>query len=216
MVAPLSRPSSVDLLIDQMRTAIVAGVLRPGADLNATHLSEAFGVSHIPIREALRALEREGLVTLRSQKKARVAEIHGSDVTDVYRLRILLEGEVIERAAARYIDADLEEIERLYESMGSTNSDADLAAHDAFHRALVAPEATLWEIRVLNILWNASERHLRVLFAAFEPGDAHYEHQHLLDCARRRDGEGLRTALTGHLRKGESLLMDRAAPYQQG
>ncbi|MDT0307325.1 GntR family transcriptional regulator [Streptomyces sp. DSM 44917] len=209
----LRRASVVDQLLDELRRSIITGALRPGQELAATRLAEEFDVSHIPVREALRSLANEGLVTLHSQRKARVAGIDVADVENVYRLRILIEGDLIERAASRYTDTHLAAFRELYERMGSTSSDEDLRTHDAFHRAMIEPAASVWDNRILDVLWNASERHLRILFAAFEPGDAQYEHDQLLGRALDRDGPGLREALTTHLERGLRLLSERARAY---
>jgi DNA-binding GntR family transcriptional regulator len=205
----LNRPTTTDLVLEQLRHDIVTGALPPGGEIKATLVASQLGVSHIPVREALRALANEGLVTLRAQQRARVATIAVEDVQDVYHLRILLEGDLVERAAPQYSDAQLEQLSELFRRMGSTGSTEDLETHDAFHRLLVEPAASEWDMRVLRMLWTASERHLRFLFAAFRPGDAQYEHDVLLQAAQRRDGPALRAALVAHLEKGLVLLRAR-------
>lgn len=203
---PLKRRSAVDLVLTELRRAIVHGALRPGQEVVATQLAADMDVSHIPVREALRVLANEGLISLRSQRKALVAPIDIGNLRDTYRLRILVEGDLIERAAPLYTDEDLTRINELFGGIGSDDSEADLDVHGQFHRALVLPAASEWDLRVLQMLWVASERYLRLLFANFAPGDAQHEHDQLLEAASRRDGPALREALSGHLNRGIEIL----------
>ncbi len=212
---PLHRPSAVDLVIDELRREIISGALQPRQELAATRLAQQFEVSHIPVREALRALANEGLVTLHSQRAARVVGIKVSDVEEVYRLRILIEGDLVERAAPQYSDEQISTLEERFSRLRSSSSDESLGIHDAFHQALIQPSATPWDMRVLEPLWSASERHLRVLFAAFEAGDAQHEHDSLLGHAASRNGPELRRALTAHLERGLNLLSAKAHEYVQ-
>ncbi|GAB3976759.1 GntR family transcriptional regulator [Actinoallomurus acanthiterrae] len=203
---PVKRASAVDLVLSELRRAIVHGALAPGQEIIATQLAADMGVSHIPVREALRVLANEGLVSLRSQRKAMVAMIDIQDLRDIYRLRILIEGDLAERSAPLYTDEDLSTIRDLFDHLGSDDTEGDLDVHGRFHRALVLPAASEWDLRILQTLWVASERHLRLLFANFNPGDAQYEHDQLLSAATRRDGPVLREALRRHLSRGIEIL----------
>src|SRR5829696_9051732 len=83
-------PSNVDLALDAIREAIVAGRLRPGERIKEIPLSEQLGFLRAPVRDALRLLERDGLVTLVPNRGAIVPELRAVDVLEVYALRASL------------------------------------------------------------------------------------------------------------------------------
>src|SRR5262245_16150532 len=83
-------PSNVDLALDAIRDAIVAGRLRPGERIKEIPLAEELGFSRAPVRDALRLLERDGLVTLVPNRGALVPALHAVDVLEVYALRASL------------------------------------------------------------------------------------------------------------------------------
>ncbi len=94
--------------------AILSGVLGPGARLRQEELAEVFGTSRIPVREALRALEYEGLVSSEPHRGFTVTALDADDVEEVYALRILLESEAVRLALPLLTDEDLEELEVLF------------------------------------------------------------------------------------------------------
>ena len=98
-----SEPRSESLLED-LREAILTGRYGPGAHLVQDDLAAAFGVSRIPLREALRRLEGEGLVVISPNRGAVVRSLAPKDVVDLYDLRIALESLAVRRAAERYAD----------------------------------------------------------------------------------------------------------------
>jgi len=98
--ARLRRESSADLVAAHIRQAIIAGDLRPGERLRQDDLADDLGVSRIPVREAIIALDREGWLRLESNRGAYVAALEADDVHDHYELRGLVLGLVARRATA--------------------------------------------------------------------------------------------------------------------
>ena len=121
----------------ELRRDLLAGVLRPGADLSQVALAARFGVSRIPIRDALRILAGEGLVEIALNRGARAISLSPDEVREIYDLRILLECDCLRRAAGRISPAALREIERV-----RLKSDLDAAGPDwaqgdwEFHRSI--------------------------------------------------------------------------------
>ena len=103
-----------ELVLASVRKAILSGVLGPGARLRQEELAEVFGTSRIPVREALRALEYEGLVTSEPHRGFTVTALDADDVEEVYDLRILLESEAVRLALPLLTDEDLEDLEVLF------------------------------------------------------------------------------------------------------
>src|SRR5947209_5967811 len=100
-----------ELVLASVRDAILAGVLDPGARLRQEELAELFGTSRIPVREALRALEYEGLVRSEPHRGFTVTSLDADDVEEVYDLRIVLESHAIRLAVPLLTDEDLVELE---------------------------------------------------------------------------------------------------------
>jgi DNA-binding GntR family transcriptional regulator len=126
-----------ELVLASVRDAILAGVLDPGARLRQEELAEVFGTSRIPVREALRALEYEGLVRSEPHRGFTVTSLDADDVDEVYDLRIVLESHALKLAIPLLTDEDLSELEALYPEMsGASTPDAQLAARERFYLRL--------------------------------------------------------------------------------
>jgi DNA-binding GntR family transcriptional regulator len=126
-----------ELVLASVRDAILAGVLDPGARLRQEELAEVFGTSRIPVREALRALEYEGLVRSEPHRGFTVTSLDADDVDEVYDLRIVLESHALKLAIPLLTDEDLSELESLYAEMTSAATpDAQLAARERFYLRL--------------------------------------------------------------------------------
>ena len=104
-------PTAQDRAAATLRTAILDGELRPGRRVNQEAWAERAGVSLIPLREALRALAGEGLVTYRPRRGYAVTELDLDELEEVYRLRRLLESDALRRGVGRATDADLRALE---------------------------------------------------------------------------------------------------------
>src|SRR5438270_7081364 len=108
----IQRVSLVDNVTERLRSALLTGQIQPGERIRVTSLEKRFGVSHIPIREALRRLEVEGLVVTLPQRAAVAAGVALDDLTGIYDLRRIIEGHVARRAVEQMTDEDLERVDR--------------------------------------------------------------------------------------------------------
>lgn len=97
--------SLTERVVDQIRTAITSGGYAPGDRLTETALSREFGVSRVPIREALRTLESEGFVVLRPFAGAAVASLDRAEVSDLFAVREVIETRIFRRCAERFAAA---------------------------------------------------------------------------------------------------------------
>ncbi|MFC4526734.1 GntR family transcriptional regulator [Dyella halodurans] len=123
----------------ELRGELMAGVLRPGTDLSQVELAQRFGVSRIPIRDALRILAGEGLVEIEANRGARAISLTPDEVREIYDLRTLLECDCLRRAAAAMTPAALEEIERVrlksdLDAVGAEWADGDWAFHRTIYQ----------------------------------------------------------------------------------
>src|SRR5262245_15752284 len=95
-----------------LRAEILSGGTKPGTLLRQEDLAARFAMSRIPVRDALRLLEAEGLVTISTNRGAQVIELSRDEVAEIYHLRLLLECDCLKHAIARMSEADLDTIER--------------------------------------------------------------------------------------------------------
>ena len=198
---------------ERLRRLILDGQLVPGTTLRLSPLAASLGVSVMPVREALRRLEAEGLVVLTPRRGATVAELSVEDAEETYALRVALESLCAGRAAERLTDADIVELERLFERMESAEKSADLGAFidadHAFHSYLYAVSGRSRLTRMISELQDRSRRYLPSLYEAWQmvedPLDAH---RPLLAAIQARDAARVEALTREHMKQaGDRLLL---------
>ena len=146
-----------------LHDAIIVGALRPGERLPIGDLAEAMHLSQMPIREALRRLDADGLVENIPHRGASVATLTVEDLLEVYDARLLLELPAIEGAAARFTADDEREaaasLDRLEEATERGERTQALIAHTAFHHGLYRASGSRWLPRLISPLWDNAERY---------------------------------------------------------
>lgn len=209
----IQRRSLAEEVSDRLRHDILSGVFQPGERLVVQMLERRYGVSHIPIREALRSLEAESLVTSRRGSGAVVAGVGIEELHDLYELRRLVEEHVLRRAILHYDREVLHDAARQFEHLhGLVPTHGDNAwwhAHRDFHWTLLQPGLTPWTDRVLRLIWQSVERYQRLYTLVF--GDVHIadvEHQHILDVARQGDADALVQRWIDHLNEKEARVAE--------
>jgi DNA-binding GntR family transcriptional regulator len=211
-VRPVARMSVTDSVFQEIRRSILSGDLRPGEEFSQRKLAESLDVSFIPVREALRRLEGQGLVVNGQGKSSRVAPLSHDDLHGIYRLRRQLEPEIASRACALLSPAELDRLVDVAHSFADEEANVDdvYEAHHEFHRALLAPAATAWDLSTLETLWRAAERYIRLAFSARD--DDPHEHRNrsqahgeLVDAYRSQDPELVQAATLAHLDHNESI-----------
>ena len=203
----------------ELRRSILSGALEPGREFSLRELAEMLQVSIIPVREALRGLESEGLVVTRPGRSALVAPLDLDELQGIYRLRRRLEPEIAQRSCRLLADAELDRLELQAAEFGieyrTMNEIYD--SHHAFHLALLAPAATSWDIRILSTLWRAAERYVRIGWGRLDPDpDEHVRrkqhHVELVSAFRQRDPEIAAGAVYQHLSRNEQTALLALGP----
>ena len=192
---PVNRGLGVDIA-ERLRSAILNGYFGPGERLPEEHLAKTMGVSRGPVREALGKLEHEGLIVIRRNRGAFVAQLSSEDLDEVYTLRVAIERLAVERCVANATDAELDElqgiVDRISELMevgiGAQDAAAlDLQFHDIVyrtgkHRRLYDTWATLRpQIHILLLNRNVAHEDFRELAVP--------AHQEIIDAIRSRNVE---------------------------
>ena len=106
----------VDGITERLRRAIITGTIRPGERIRVAELERKFGVSHIPIREALRRLQSEGFVEISPRRTTIAAGVDLADLANIYDLRRIIEIEIGRRALSRMTKSDIDAVRRALES----------------------------------------------------------------------------------------------------
>jgi DNA-binding GntR family transcriptional regulator len=178
-------------------------------------LEKSFGVSHIPIREAVRRLETEGLIITLPQRAAVAAGVDLDDLSGLYDLRRIIECEVVRRSVESMTAEQVEGVRAALEALEAVAQDHDSPRfwelHRDFHWALLEPGATAWIQRALDQLWLASQRYVR-LFVSETVGDAMRDHRELLACCEERDGARAAELLGRHLDRTELAVRQAFVP----
>lgn len=209
------KASAVDLVLHEIRRAILSGELPPGRPFTVPTLTEQLGVSHVPVREALRQLEAQGLIVLSPSRSAIVTPLDPADLQAIYRLRMTVEPDLAARSAAGRPDARIEALDRMVRAtFDQVLDEVFWELHREFHAALIEPAASEWDRRLLLPLWDASERYTRLVFdpvdapESFAARRAH-AHDELVDAARSRDPERVRAAVHEHLQNNVDTMLAR-------
>ena len=215
----------VDQVTSEIRRSILSGALRPGQELSLRELAARLGVSTIPVREALRRLEGQGLLTGSAgpsgRRSVRVAPLDAEDLHGIYRLRLALEPEIAGRACLLVSDADLDALAAVAGSFGDEQVGVDemYQAHHDLHLRLLAPAATTWDLRTLETLWHAGQRYVRLAFGARDDRrDEHERREHahleLIEGYRTRSPGQVRSLVRRHLEDNEAIAREAIAPVR--
>lgn len=179
-----------------VRARILRHEYLPGQTLNQGALAQELGISTTPLREALRRLESEDLVELRSHSDARVTELTAEAARDLLELRHALDPYAVALAAERRTKADIARMRDTQAGMPALPDEpslAQLVAHRRFHQALYTASHNDALIRSLDGLWDKSDRYrilgLQVRRDQAERDERTREHQLILDAVIAGDSD---------------------------
>ena len=195
-----------------LHDAIVAGHLAPGERLPIEELGVALGMSAMPIREALRRLDAAGLVENVPHRGGRVTQLSIPDLGEVYDARLALEPLAVRRAAEHFTDAQAQHATarlRTLNGLEDDNSPETWAAHTAFHFALYDAAGSSWLLRLIQPLWETSQRYRLAIPAVARKLDTRRaEHEMILRACIDHDIEGAARALYSHLATTANLVAE--------
>ena len=192
---------------------IMEGVFKPGEKIQEQDLCERFGVSRTPLREALRVLAAEGLLTLTPNRGARIALSTVEEIEELYPLIGALEGLAGELACARITDAEIDRIEKLHETMLAHYKRGEFVAskkvnkeiHDAIFEAAGNASLTL-QYRNLMIRTHSIRYFVRKSPERWR--QAIDDHEQIISALRARDGARLGQTLREHLQHKVGMIKE--------
>jgi DNA-binding GntR family transcriptional regulator len=190
---------------ERLRQQIFARALEPGNWIDEQKLCLEFGISRTPLREALKVLAVEGLVTMKVRRGAYVTERSAEDVTQVYHLLGLLESDAAAEVAQRASTADLAELRALHERLErqSRQREAFFASNEAFHLRLLAIAGNRWRAQIVADLRKVMKlnRH-HSLFRRGRLADSLAEHRQIMQALERHDAKAAQALMRGHFENG--------------
>lgn len=198
----------------RLRTDILSGMFPSGQKIGQQALASRYGVSRIPLREALTELQAEGLVRHVPNRGFFVTEMSTADMAEVYRLRELLEAEAISAACHNLSDAALERIaglaEQVQAGLESEDTEATARANREFHFAVFDAAGMPRLSRILTSLWDATEAYRGLYF--LDPDNHDHivaEHATLLSALRHRDPDAAVAAQAEHRARSLAQVSSR-------
>ncbi len=201
-----------DVVFKTLRKAILTGELKPGERLMEIHLADKLGVSRTPIREAMRKLELEGLVTMIPRRGAEVAQITEKSLKDVLEVRRALDALSVELACDRISDMEKEDLREAcdaFERATKTKevaviAKADVALHDIIIKAT-------GNIRLLQMANNLAEQMYRYRFEYIKEEKQHSrlieEHRLIYDSIVANDKEAAVKVIKSHIDNQEQSII---------
>ncbi|MBA2516403.1 MAG: GntR family transcriptional regulator [Solirubrobacterales bacterium] len=194
------RRTASDEVADTLRDAITMGQFEDGEELNQVELAKHFGVSRVPVREALRRLQAEGLVSAEAHRRVVVPGLNRDRISEIFEVRALLESYLLGRSAP-HLDAErLASLRAICDSMDKARGrDAWLARNHDFHRGLLAPADGPLTVAIVERLSHQVERYLRRTGGVHRPKEAGPEHRAVLDALEDGDVERASKVLRDHI-----------------
>lgn len=181
------------------------GRLSPGDRLRETDLAARFGVSRTPVREAIRQLEADGLVTHLPRIGATVRKLDYSEVMELYEMRSVLECTAARMAARAASDVEIAEIAAISDELAKAGKGIEASRlNRQFHRALLEAAKNRFLIKSMLALQKAMLILGRTTLADEERFEnAIAEHTAILDALRARDGDAAQIAMHAHITAGQ-------------
>jgi len=209
-----AKGSLVESISRDLREQILAGRLAPGKRISQLSIAEHYGVSRLPVREALRALSSEGLVVMQSARGARVAPLDGTDLQEIFLMRERLEPMAFALAVPRVSETDIDQAADLLKTMEGLGAGEtewlrlDRQFHTMWYEHTKMPRL----IRTIDQLWDVAQRYRAVFSMTPGAGSiSDLEHWLMLEAIRRRSPADAEALLEVHLRHVRSTLEASAA-----
>lgn len=204
-IVVLQRPTTItDALVDDLRVEILTGRLAPGEHLHQSQLAARYGVSRIPLRDALARLHSDGLVSIDQRRNTRVAKLDANDVREIYDIRLALEPMAARRAVELIDDAQALHLVQLCETMDHHAHDPLLgqrsrrAFYDEFYQLSGSP-------RIHAVIMRMRDEVTRYHLTA--RNESEHAHATLRRCIIERDADEVERMTEKHLSQARDDLI---------
>ena len=203
----LQLPSTAlyEQVAERLRARIMAHTLTPGSWIDEQTLAAEYGISRTPLREAIKVLAAEGLVTMKLRRGAYVTEVSERDLAEVFHLLSLLECDAVGVVASQATDAQLADLVKLHERLEASVGDADafFAANERFHTELLDIAGNRWRNQMVADLRKVMKlnRHNSLLKTG-RVTESLQEHRDLMAALAARDAVRTRQCMQDHFKNG--------------
>lgn len=188
-----------------MRERIFSHQLSPGSWIDELKLAEQYGISRTPLREALKVLATEGLVTMKVRRGAYVTEVSDADLADVYHLLALLESDAAGAVAEKATQAEIEELQELHDQLEKSVSNRDrfFELNEAFHTRLLKIANNRWRDQMVADLRKVMKlnRHNSLLKSG-RLAESLAEHRAIMQALAMRDAGETIQRMREHFKNG--------------
>ncbi|MCZ4344065.1 GntR family transcriptional regulator [Sphingomonadaceae bacterium G21617-S1] len=196
---------------------ILSGELRPGSRIRQEELAARFGTSRIPVREALRRLEMNGLITLKANSGAWVAKLDLGECIEVYKIREQIEPLALAESVKRISEEEISALEKLVCAMEESHDvDEFLQLDRDFHLRSYQPAEMMELYGLILRFWNRTQQYRRAFTSFIDMSGRqviNYEHRLILEGIKRRDADGASQLLQGHIRRTRLSLAENPAIF---
>lgn len=203
---PIGPTGRVNVL-ERLRREIYEGVREPGSKVVQTDVAREYGVSATPVREAMRDLVNEGLLTAEPHRAARVRALDPAEAVDINELRLVLEPYAASIAALHISTAEIDELVRLNESMTDATGGDWVELNHRFHMVIIEATRNPTLVAMLTNLRLVSRFYFSAALRADggDYGKRNRQHDELIDQLRRRNTDGAAATTRGHFSSSDEL-----------
>jgi DNA-binding GntR family transcriptional regulator len=204
----LQLPSTAlyEQVAERLRARIMAHTMAPGSWIDEQTLAAEYGISRTPLREAIKVLAAEGLVTMKLRRGAYVTEVSERDLAEVFHLLSLLECDAVGVVAKQATDAQLADLVKLHERLEASVGDADafFAANERFHTELLDIAGNRWRNQMVADLRQVMKlsRHHSLLKEGRLEASLH-EHREIMAALQSRDAKKAQELMRLHMAQGQ-------------
>ncbi len=203
-LAPLA-PAASERIAAHLRDAIRSGEIGPGERIRQEEVAERLGTSRLPVREALRMLEAEGLTEHTANKGARVPALDRHELDVLYQMRERLEPLALTESIPHLTNGQIRELEDLADRIAADTDLSEFLVLDrAFHLGSYAGCGTEHLLATVTRMWNSTQPYRRMFMTLGGPDRrwiVDHEHRLILDAIKRQDGVDAERFLSGHIRR---------------
>lgn len=211
MTLRIAQPALYEEVAERLRQRIFSHELPPGTWIDEQALAQDYGISRTPLREALKVLVAEGLVTLKPRRGCYVTEISEQDLDEIYPVMALLEGRCAFEAAQKAGAADLERLEAVHAELERAASENHIQsffdANQEFHKVVQEIAGNRWLLQMIQDLRKVLKlTRLHSLTLEGRPQQSLAEHRLIMAALRSGNAAAAEKAMCDHIAAGRQAL----------
>ncbi|MBC7718725.1 MAG: GntR family transcriptional regulator [Chitinophagaceae bacterium] len=194
-------------LLRQRIFASQSGDLEPGAWIDELKLAAGYGISRTPLREAIKVLAAEGLVTMKMRRGAYVTEVNAKDLRDVFHLMAVLEADAASTVAKEATAAQLQELDALHQQLEKAAKDRVkfFTLNEVFHLKLLEIADNKWAAQMVADLRKVMKlNRAQSLLKAGRIEESLAEHVAIMVALKKRDAAAVQAAMRAHIESGQA------------